>query len=152
MNAAEPATGRPVTSIDKGHFGCDSHFMGSTAEHQVQPEVSGRYIAVDEQGHALRATWRPAHGFVNVSLWRDDRCVETFHLTPTDASALVGFLVGAFAASVPSPSNPPLKVVSSSPSPPTSAVSLRKHWQDASDRLRQRMAAELDRLSRSLRR
>jgi hypothetical protein len=74
-------------------------------------DAHGRYLAVDEQGHALRATWRPAHGFVNLSLWRDDRCVETFHLTPTDASDLIAFLVAGFAASVPAPTRPHLEVV-----------------------------------------
>ncbi|HWK90612.1 MAG TPA: amino acid permease, partial [Longimicrobium sp.] len=33
-------------------------------------------------------------GFVNLSLWSDDRCVQTFHLTPAEAGRLVGFLAG----------------------------------------------------------
>ena len=59
----------------------------------------------------MRATWRPAHGFVNVSLWRRDECVETFHLTPHDLSALVSFLVSRLATLAPKPDAPALALV-----------------------------------------
>ncbi len=59
--------------------------------------VRSRYLAVDERGSGLRATWHPDRGLVNLSLWRDDRCVETFHLTPAEAGRLVGFLVDGLA-------------------------------------------------------
>ncbi len=52
----------------------------------------GRHLAIDERGIGLRATWRLDHGFLNLSLWRDDVCVETFHLTPAAAASLIGFL------------------------------------------------------------
>jgi hypothetical protein len=52
----------------------------------------GRELFVDERGIGLRATWHLEHGFVNVSIWRDDVCTETFHLSVTDAARLVGFL------------------------------------------------------------
>lgn len=52
----------------------------------------GRELFVDERGVGLRATWHLEHGFVNVSVWRDDVCTETFHLSVTDAARLVGFL------------------------------------------------------------
>jgi len=65
--------------------------------------VDGRFLAVDEQGIGLRATWRPALGFVNLSLWRQEECVETFHLTPQELSALVGFLVSRLATVAPQP-------------------------------------------------
>lgn len=58
---------------------------------------SGRQWFVDERGVGLRVTWRLEHGFINLSIWRDDRCVETFHLTPDDAAELVGFLVRGLA-------------------------------------------------------
>ncbi len=63
----------------------------------VRELPTGRHFAVDEQGVGLRATWRLDRGFVNVSLWRDNRCTETFHLTPTDAGQLVNFLVAGLA-------------------------------------------------------
>jgi hypothetical protein len=68
-------------------------------------------MAVDDRGIGLRATWRLNHGFVNLSLWRGDRCVETFHLTPSDAATFMTFLVNGLAdvASV-SPAAP-LRVV-----------------------------------------
>jgi hypothetical protein len=52
---------------------------------------------LDDRGVALKATWRMSYGFINLSIWRDDRCVETFHLTPRDAANLIGFLVNGLA-------------------------------------------------------
>lgn len=57
----------------------------------------GRILAMDERGVGLRATWHLERGFINLSLWRDDTCVETFHLTPADASRLVAFLTEGLA-------------------------------------------------------
>lgn len=57
----------------------------------------GRHFAVDEQGVGLRATWRLEQGFVNLSLWRNNRCTETFHLTPAEAGRLINFLVRGLA-------------------------------------------------------
>jgi hypothetical protein len=77
-----------------------------------------RHLALDERGVGLRATWHFERGFVNLSLWRDDRCVETFHLTPAEAARLVGFLVDGLAGAVPEPAVravPPLPTV---PEPP----------------------------------
>lgn len=65
-----------------------------------------RHLAVDERGIGLRATWRLELGFVNLSLWRHDVCVETFRLTPAEASRLVGFLVEGLARAVPEPAPP----------------------------------------------
>jgi hypothetical protein len=48
---------------------------------------------MDERGMGLRATWHLDRGIVNISVWRDDRCVETFWLSVTDAGKLVHFLV-----------------------------------------------------------
>ena len=53
----------------------------------------GRAMFVDEQGLALRATWHLDRGFVNLSVWRDSRCSETFRLTVEDTGRFVGFLV-----------------------------------------------------------
>jgi len=63
------------------------------------PDVMGRYMALDEQGSGLRATWRPARGFTNLSLWRNDVCVETFHLTAPQMGELVAFLGSSLGAS-----------------------------------------------------
>lgn len=72
----------------------------------AQPKVvdaTARHLASDERGVGLRATWRPNLGFVNLSLWRNQRCVETFHLTPVEAAKLVGFLVNSLASVAPEP-------------------------------------------------
>ena len=57
----------------------------------------GRILAIDDRGTGLRATWHLDRGFINLSLWRGDRCSETFHLTPADAAKLVSFLVTGMA-------------------------------------------------------
>lgn len=88
-----------------------------TGAARVGHDVNGRFLAIDEQGIGLRATWRPAHGFVNVSLWRNDQCVETFHLTPHQVSALVSFLVSRLATLAPEPGAPALALVQPVESP-----------------------------------
>ena len=65
--------------------------------------VHGRHLAIDERGIGMRATWHLDRGFVNLSLWRDDRCVETFHLTPVEAGRLIGFLAKGLADALPAP-------------------------------------------------
>lgn len=76
-----------------------------------------RLLAVDERGIGLRATWHFERGFVNLSLWSDDRCVETFHLAPLEAGRLIAFLASGLAEAVPEPvRRPPVAV----PVPPES--------------------------------
>jgi hypothetical protein len=75
--------------------------MGSRVQHDNA--ALERHFVVDGEGRGLRATWRPDRGFINLSIWRDQRCVETFHLTPADAGQLIGFMAGALTAAVPIP-------------------------------------------------
>lgn len=75
--------------------------MGSRVQQDSTPLE--RHFVVDDERRGLRATWRPNRGFVNVSIWRDQSCVETFHLTPSDAGQLIGFLAGALTAAVAPP-------------------------------------------------
>ena len=60
---------------------------------EVRQLPAARALFVDERGMGLRATWHPERGIVNLSLWRDDRCVETFWLPVADVGRLVSFLV-----------------------------------------------------------
>jgi hypothetical protein len=72
-----------------------SHTPGARlvrVEAEVRQLPTGRLLAIDERGVGLRATWRLDRGFLNISLWRDDVCVETFHLTPGEATRLAGFI------------------------------------------------------------
>ena len=92
-----------------------------------------RHLAVDERGVGLRATWRVERGFVNLSLWRRDTCVETFHLTPVEASRLIAFLVESLARAVPAPA----VAVATEPAP--------------GPRWRHRLAGELEAVARRLR-
>jgi hypothetical protein len=79
---------------------------GAAAEHTG---VMGRYLAVDELGRGLRATWRPDRGFTNVSLWEGNVCVETFHLSAQQMGELIAFLGMGLGASAPAP--PSLAIV-----------------------------------------
>ena len=85
------------------------------------PAVRGRYLAIDERGRGLRITWRPAHGFFNVSLWHEDRCVETFHLAPHDAGDVVAFLGRSLGDAAPVAPRRHLAVVGSDADPPRAA-------------------------------
>jgi hypothetical protein len=64
---------------------------------EVRRLPAGRALFVDERGMGLRATWHPERGIVNLSVWRDDRCVETFWLSMADAGRLASFLVTGLA-------------------------------------------------------
>jgi len=100
--------------------------MDSGAVRQLP--VLPRHFALDERGVGLRATWHAEHGFVNLSLWSDDHCVQTFHLTPAEAGRLVGFLAGVLAGAVPEPAPPRRPALASVPEvPATSRIgSLRR--------------------------
>jgi hypothetical protein len=76
-------------------------------EAEIRHLPVGRILAVDDRGIGLRATWHLERGFINMSLWREDVCVETFHLTPTDAAKLVSFLVTGLAEVVEQPAPEP---------------------------------------------
>ena len=89
--------------------------MAAVAPFELPTRI--RHLAIDERGIGLRATWRLEQGFVNLSLWRHDRCVETFRLTPAEASRLIGFLVEGLARAVPEPA-PPAPAVALAPAPP----------------------------------
>jgi hypothetical protein len=100
-----------------------------------------RHLAVDERGTGLRATWRLELGFVNLSLWRHDVCVETFRLTPAEASRLVSFLVEGLAGAVPA-AEPALTVA---PAPDDPAA-------EPSSAYRRRLAHALEGVAERLRR
>jgi hypothetical protein len=59
-----------------------------------------RFLSVDDRGVGMRASWRPAHGFVNLSLWQGDRCVEAFHLPPDEVARLTAFLATSLAGAM----------------------------------------------------
>ena len=119
--------------------------MASGAVSQLP--VGPRHFALDERGVGLRATWHPERGFVNVSLWSGDRCAQTFHLTPTEAGRLIGFLAGVLAEAV--------------PEPPSSAIAAVPDGGPAADQptgltvwdvIGREVAGALDRAARRLRR
>jgi hypothetical protein len=104
--------------------------MAATAPLELQTRI--RHLAIDERGIGLRATWRFELGFVNLSLWRHDVCVETFRLTPVEASRLVGFLVEGLAGAVPAPES---AVVAAVPAP----VGYRRRLAGALERTAERL-------------
>jgi hypothetical protein len=60
---------------------------------EVYELPTGRVLFSDDEGSGLRATWHLDHGLVNLSVWRNDRCTETFRLSLSDSAQLVAFLV-----------------------------------------------------------
>jgi hypothetical protein len=93
-------------------------------EAEIRQLPVGRILAVDDRGIGMRATWHLERGFINLSLWREDVCVETFHLTPTDAAHLVSFLVTGMAEVVEQPFAEP--AIEAAPPPPSWWVRLRR--------------------------
>ena len=79
-------------------------------------------------------------GFINLSLWNNDVCAQTFHLTPAEASRLVGFLVDGLTRAVPAPE----------PAPP--ALGLAAPPAEAPAGYRQRLADVLEHAATQLRR
>jgi hypothetical protein len=104
-----------------------------------------RYLAVDDRNTGLRATWRPAHGIVNLSLWRGRVCVETFHLPPEESARLVGFLAGALSSAAARPGRAALTVV------PDVPATRRARRSSARTLVRDRVATALERAARSIR-
>lgn len=125
--------------------------MDTSAAYQLP--VRRRHLALDERGIGLRATWHLELGFVNVSLWRDDRCVETFHLTPAEAARLVDFLVSGLAGAVPEPNRAPLVAVAeSTEEQPVGANRALNRLSGSLARLRRDLAETLDHAAAQLRR
>jgi hypothetical protein len=119
--------------------------MESGAVYQLP--VQGRHFVVDERDIGLRATWHLDRGFVNLSLWRDDRCVETFHLTPVEAGRLIGFLASGLGDAVSAPvPRPPVSAV-----PPPAAAGPREpvasHLPELLGRIRRDVAVALARVA-----
>lgn len=120
--------------------------MAAMNDIQVAPGVHGRtFMTLDERGLGLRATWHPARGFINVSLWRADRCVETFHLSPLASSDLTAFIVRTLASSIPEPTQSRLRVVRDGDS------SFRhRRLNGLLPRVRRKLAEDLEALARRL--
>lgn len=112
--------------------------MGTGAVYELP--VRRRHLAIDERGIGLRATWHFDQGLVNLSLWRDDRCVETFRLRAQEVAKLVGFLVDGLADAVPEPV--PHLTVAAAPAPTERGTLLR---------IRRELAGALDRAAARLR-
>ena len=79
---------------------------------------TGRVLFSDVEGRVLRASWHLDRGLVNLSVWNDDRCTETFRLSLADAAQFVAFLVEGFsdatsrllqAVNAPAPTAPPVR-------------------------------------------
>ena len=90
---------------------CDSERMQPAAEERPASEDLGSLMMFDEQRVLLRATWKPRRRFFNISLWRDDRVVETFHLSPEEAVKLTTYVNRAFVSSLPATSSVSLHAV-----------------------------------------
>jgi len=56
-----------------------------------------RELIADGRRSALRATWHNEAGYIVLSLWRDNVCVATSHLTPREAGRLAAFITAGLA-------------------------------------------------------
>lgn len=89
---------------------------------EVHPFPGQRREFIGDGDHsALRATWHRESGFIVVSLWRDDTCVGTSHMTPQEAGRLAMLITGGLAdlatgshASRTTPGRPPFRASLSS--------------------------------------
>ena len=99
---------------------------------------TGRALFSDSEGRVLRATWHLDRGLVNLSVWHDDRCTETFRLSLGDAAQFVAFLVGGL-----SDATTRLLQAVAAP-PPTVAVDRRAVWTRRVSSGRARLAAWID--------
>ena len=57
----------------------------------------GREFFLDDSGTVLRVSWHVDHGLANLSVWRGDRCTETFQLAAADAARLIAYLADGLA-------------------------------------------------------
>ncbi len=104
---------------------------------------------VDERDVALKATWRLNHGFINLSIWRGDRCSDTFHLVPADAARLVAFLVNGLAEVASVPVATPVMTLAAN-SAPQGGSNFWERLTRLDRRLRTLMASGLQRAADSL--
>ena len=114
--------------------------MGAGAAPSHLP--AGSTWLLDERGVALKATWRLSHGFINLSIWRDDRCFDTFHLAPADAARLIAFLVNGLADVASVPAAAPVMNLAADPAP-QEGPNLRERLGRYDGRLRTVIAATL---------
>jgi hypothetical protein len=60
--------------------------------------LSGREFFIADDGSVLRTTWHVDRDLVNLSVWRGDRCTETFQLARADAARLIAHLADGLAS------------------------------------------------------
>ena len=60
---------------------------------EVYELPTGHVLFSNKQGRVLRATWHLDQRLVNLSVWNNDRCTETFRLSLGDAAQFIAFLV-----------------------------------------------------------
>ncbi len=65
--------------------------------------ASGREFFIGSDGSVLRTTWHVDRDLVNLSVWRGDRCTETFQLARADAARLIAHLADGLASVAPGP-------------------------------------------------
>ncbi len=63
----------------------------------------GREFFLDDSGTVLRVSWHLDRRLANLSVWRGDRCTETFQLAATDAARLIAYLADGLASGATAP-------------------------------------------------
>lgn len=65
------------------------------------PRRGGVQFDVRDEGRALRISGHPESGSVVLSIWRDDKCVATHHLSPNDVPELIKVLAATLVDATP---------------------------------------------------
>ena len=91
----QPRTGGPQATIWLVACIGNDQESGLAEVHRF-PDQRREFIA-DGDHSALRATWHYEAGYFVISLWRDETCVATSHLTPREAGRLATFITGGLA-------------------------------------------------------
>lgn len=97
---------------------------------------------MDERNVGLRATWHHDRGFANLSVWRGERCEETFHLRTADAPQLIAFLAEGLGEAAAAAMSEPAPVVAPPRTPVLRLASVRAR--DEVTRVRRRLAGWME--------
>lgn len=103
-----------MTEVDTAPPAAHDLRMGG-APAAVRHLPTRRALFLDERGAGLRLTWHHDRGFANLSVWRGDRCQETFRLSTADAAQVIAFLADGLGEAAAS-NGPVLRAAPAAPS------------------------------------
>jgi hypothetical protein len=94
----------------------------------VLPARGALYADARGADRWLRVTWHPAHNVFVVSIWREGRCVGTFHLDRGSSAEVIGDLAESLSA--------PVEITWTDPALSTRSRRIGERAREAATRLR----------------